>query len=231
MNRKAILAILSALILAMLLTVPIGAQELAEVATEAATEAAETTPEASPEWWAFWEYIDVDGLRTWFEAEVLPHLASVTMILGVALVELIPAVRSLIKAKGAFQKVAGDVDAYNQAKIEYDMRVEQREKEFEARIEALQKEHNKQIEDFNKIAKQFEEKLAESEKVLEGHLLKVENNATKVERMCYLAFTNSGELVTNGVARRVAAVDKERAEWEDDDARDDVETEEYSDGE
>lgn len=221
MNRKAILAVVAALLLSLLLTVPIGAQELAEEApeeatelstetTEATTEAVAEAPEASPEWWAFWEYIDVDGLRTWFEAEVLPHLASVTMILGVALVELIPAVRSLIKAKGAFQKVAGDVDAYNQAKIEYDLRVEQREKEFEARIEALQKEHNKQIEDFNKIAKQFEEKLAESEKALEGHLVNVEKNADKVERMCYLAFTNSGELVTNGVARRVAAVDKEQ---------------------
>ena len=226
MNRKAILAILAALILAMLLTVPIGAQELAE----AATEAAETTPEAGPEWWAFWENIDVDGLRMWFEAEVLPHLASVSMILGVALVEIIPAVRGLIKAKGAFQKVAADVDAYNQSKIEYDLRVEEREKEFEARIEKLQEEHNKQIEEFNKIAKQFEEKLAESEKVLEGHLLNVENNATKVERMCYLAFTNSGELVTNGVARRVAEVNS-CGTWEDDDARDDVETEEYSDGE
>lgn len=218
MKRKAILMMLIPVVIALLLSVSVGAQEITE------------STEASPEWWAFWENIDVDGLRAWFEAEVLPHLASVSMILGVALVEIIPAVRGLIKAKGAFQKVAADVDAYNQSKIEYDLRVEEREKEFEARIEKLQEEHNKKIEEFNQVARQFEEKLAESARVLEGHLLDVERNANKVEKMCYLAFTNSCELVSNGVARRVAEVNS-CGTWEDDDAKEDVETEEYTDGE
>lgn len=168
----------------------------------------------------FWENIDFEAMKAWFTAEVLPHLATVGTILGVAMVELIPAIRSLIKAKGAFTKVAQDVDAYNQAKIEYDMRVEEREKEFEARIEKLQEEYNKRIEEFNKIAKQFENKLEDSAKVLEQHLVDLDKNATKVERMCYLAFTNSGELVSNGIAHHIADVDKERAVWEEDDDAD-----------
>ena len=53
--------------------------------------------------------------------------------------------------------------------------------------------------------------------------------ANKVEKMCYLAFTNSCELVSNGVARRVAEVNS-CGTWEDDDATEDVETEEYTDG-
>ena len=54
-------------------------------------------------------WVDVQALRLWLESEVLPHLVSISMILGVALVELIPAVRSLIKAKAAFAKYLDDV--------------------------------------------------------------------------------------------------------------------------
>jgi hypothetical protein len=185
-----------------------------------------TTEAASGEWWAFWKMIDVDGLRAWFEVEVMPHLASVSVILGVALAELIPAVRGLLKAKAAFTKVAGDVDAYNQAKIEYDMRVEKREKEFEDRIERLQEEHNKQVETLNRMVETYEKKLSESEERLASTLRQIESHAEKVERMVYVGMTNSCELVSNGAARRIAAI-----EADEDEEPEDVETEEYSDGE
>lgn len=170
--------------------------------------------------------IDFQAFLAWLDAEVLPHLASVSVILGVALAELIPAVRGLLKAKAAFVKVTGDVDAYNKAKIEYDMRVEKREKEFEERIARMQEEHNKQVETLNMMVETYEKKLSESEERLASTLRQIEYHAEKVERMVYVGMTNSVELVSNGAARRIAAI-----EADEDEEPADVETEEYSDGE
>lgn len=160
-------------------------------------------------WWEIWKRIDTEAMGAWLETEVLPHVASVSVILGVALVELIPAVRSLIRAKAAFAKVASDVDAYNQAKIEYDLRVEEREKAFEARMEEMQKQYNKMVTDLCQTVETYEKKLSESEGRLASVLHNVEVSTDKTERMVYLGMSNSGELVTNGAARKIAEVKEE----------------------
>ena len=94
---------------------------------------------AAPEthaWWEVWRQIDVEGLKAWFEVEVMPHLASVSVILGVALAELLPALRGLIKAKNAFGRVAADVDTYTKSKKEYDARMEELQKRQIAETES-----------------------------------------------------------------------------------------------
>lgn len=192
--RKVIMIVAFTVLLAPLLALPAFAEEVTEV--------------AEPAWWEFWKTIDFEGLKAWFEAEVMPHLASVSVILGVALVEIIPAVRGLLKAKAAFTKVAKDVDMYNQNKIEYDMRMEG------------------QIKKLNKTVEKYEKALAESEARLAAILTHLDKSAEKVEKMVYVGMTNSVELVSNGAAKRIAAIEA----GEDDDPAD-VETEEYSDGE
>ena len=191
--RKALICAGIALLLVPLLALPVFAAE-----AEA----------GQPAWWEFWKTIDIEGLKAWFEVEVMPHLASVSVILGVALVEIIPAVRGLLKAKAAFTKVAGDVDRYNQNKIEYDMRMEE------------------QIKKLNKTVAKYEKALAESEARLAAAITHLDESAHKVEKMVYVGMTNSVELVSNGAAKRIAAIEA----GEDEDPAD-VETEEYSDGE
>lgn len=193
--RKVIMIVAITVLLASILALPAFAEECAEVVAE-------------PAWWEFWKYIDFEGLWAWFEVEVMPHLASVSVILGVALVEIIPAVRGLLNAKAAFTKVAKDVDTYNQDKIEYDMRME------------------KQISELNKTVEKYEKALSESEARLAAILNHLDKSAEKVEKMVYVGMTNSVELVSNGAAKRIAAIEA----GEDDDPAD-VETEEYSDGE
>lgn len=193
--RKAWIIAAITVLIAALLALPVCAEEIAEEVAE-------------PAWWAVWESIDVEGLKAWFEVEVMPHLASVSIILGVAMVEIIPAVRGLLKAKAAFTKVAGDVDKYNQNKIEYDLRMEE------------------QIKKLNKTVAKYEKALAESEARLAAILTHLDKSADKVEKMVYVGLTNSVELVSNGAAKRIAAIEA----GEDEDAED-VETEEYSDGE
>ncbi len=157
----------------------------------------------------FLSTVDMEALRAWFSAEVLPHLTSVVMILGVALVELIPAVRSLVKAKNAFSKVAADVDAYNRSKIEYDLRIEERERAFEGRMEELHRQYTEQVRELCKTVQTYEEKLAESEARLSRVLHHVEVSTDKTERMVYLGMSNSCELVANGAARKIAQVEEE----------------------
>lgn len=193
--RKVIMIVAFTVLLASLLALPAFAEDCAETVAE-------------PAWWEFWKTIDIEGLKAWFEIEVMPHLASVSVILGVALVEIIPAVRGLLKAKAAFAKVAKDVDLYNQNKIEYDMRME------------------KQISKLNKTVEKYEKALSESEARLAAAITHLDESAHKVEKMVYVGMTNSVELVSNGAAKRIAAIEA----GEDDDPAD-VETEEYSDGE
>lgn len=153
--------------------------------------------------------IDIEGLRLWLESEVLPHLVTVLTVLGVALVELIPAVRSLIKAKAAFARVASDVDAYNQSKIKYDLRVEAREKEFEARIEALQAEHNETVAALRETVQTYDARLSETEARLSEALSAVAASAWRTERMLYLGMSNSQELIINGAARKISKIEEE----------------------
>ena len=183
-----------------------------EVFTKAETQEAVNAPvegSADAPWWEWFTAIDVEGVRAWFEVEVLPHLASVMMILGVALVELIPAVRSLIKARAAFARVASDVDAYNRSKIEYDLRVEAREKEFEARIEALQAAHNETVEALRQTVETYDARLSETEARLTEALSSVAASAWRTERMLYLGMSNSQELIINGAARKISRIEEE----------------------
>lgn len=166
----------------------------------------------------------------WFEAEVLPGILSSGAIIGVASVELIPVIRHFLKSKTAFGNVARQVEEYTVARVEYDMRSEEREKAFyermveiarecDARIEARDRELlereaalERSLESFAEIARGFEEKLAASEARLSETLVHIDRNADKTERMVGLAFVNSGELVSKGVARRIAEVDHEDRE-------------------
>lgn len=191
MHRKLILLISFILLIVAVVTIPVCADGGGAVLAEA------------------W---DVETLRAWLEAEVLPHLAAVVTILGVALVELIPAIRGLCKAKGVFSKVAADVDAYNKAKIEYDMRVEKREQEFEERMERLQGKYNEMVAELSDTVKTYEQKLSESEERLAHLVHNVEVSASKTERMVYIGMSNSRELVCNGSARRIAEVEDEKEE-------------------
>lgn len=154
--------------------------------------------------------IDPEGLRLWLEAEVLPHMVSVMAILGVALVELIPAVRALLRAKNAFGKVAADVDAYNRSKIEYDLRVEEREKEFEARIERLQAAHNETVASLTSLVEGYDARLCETEARLAAAIERVNASAWRTERMLYLGMSNSQELIVNGAARKISGIEEER---------------------
>ena len=165
-----------------------------------------------------WLY-DAESIKAWFEERVLPNLTSTLLIIGVGLLELIPAIRSLLRARGAFQKAANDVDAYTQAKIEYDARAEEREKKFLERLEKYDEEIARTREEtrlaterFAEIAKSYAELLHESESRLGDTLHQVENSAKKTEEMVYLGMSNSCELVRNGVARRIAEVEEREEE-------------------
>ena len=161
----------------------------------------------------------LDEIRAWFEEKVLPNLASTLLIIGVALLELIPAVRSLIKARASFVKVANDVQGYTEAKIEYDARAEEREKLFLERLDAYDKALERQreetrlaVEKFEEIAGSYAALLKESEGRLGDTLHHVEVSAQKTEEMVYLGMSNSCELVRNGAARRIAEVEERKDE-------------------
>ncbi len=163
----------------------------------------------------------------WIEANVLSEILSVGAIIGVASVELIPVIRGFTQSKSAFSSVASQVSAYTEARLEYDMRAEEREKAFYAKMEALRIENDERvqardrellereaalarsIEEFTALARGFEDKLGASEARLECILHHIDVNADKTERMVGLAFTNSGELVSKGVAKRIAEVEHE----------------------
>lgn len=153
--------------------------------------------------------LDTGALLSWVQSEVLPHLVSVSMILGVALVELIPAVRSLIKARAAFTKVASDVDAYNRSKLEYDLRVEERERAFEARIEAIEEEHRRRTEEMLAAVSVYETRLAQSEERMTRLLEGIARSTSRAERMIYLGMSNSCELIVNGAARKISKIEEE----------------------
>ena len=148
----------------------------------------------------------LDGLLSWLEAEVLPHLLSVLTILGVALVELIPAIRSLRRAKGDFTRVATDVAAYNEEKRAHD-----------ARTEELQRMCAEQMEQIRAAVATYEKSLAESEERLSALSHRIEASAARTERMVYLGLTNSGELILNGAARKISRIEEEGHEGESSD--------------
>lgn len=198
MKRRLLILALLVLMLSFVLTLPVGA-ESATGQTEEAT-----------------AFYDFDAVKVWFEEKVLPNLTSTLLIIGVGLLELIPAVRSLLKARGAFDKAARDVGAYTEAKIEYDARAEEREKLFLERLDKYDAEMEKQreetrqaVERFEEIAKSYASILCESEKRLGDTLHHVERAADKTERMIYVGMVNSCELVKNGAARRIAEIEEE----------------------
>ena len=198
MKKRIYAVMLLAVALALLSGFPVGAEETV-------AEAAENT-----------SFYDPGAMKAWFEEKVLPNLTSTLLIIGVGLLELIPAVRSLLKARGAFDKAARDVGAYTEAKIEYDARAEEREKLFLERLDKYDAEMEKQreetrqaVERFEEIAKSYASILCESEKRLGDTLHHVERAADKTERMIYVGMVNSCELVKNGAARRIAEIEEE----------------------
>ena len=150
----------------------------------------------------------------WIEGHVLSDMLATAALVGLASLELIPAVRSLLKARNAFHKVAADAEGYTVAKIEYDARAEAREREFYERMkerdEALAaREESLQaaIEAVGAVAESYNKNLIASEERLAKTLHHVEICADKTERMVYLGLSNSCELVKNGTARRIAEVE------------------------
>lgn len=241
--KRILMLALSCMLLVSLLSLSVGAEEtewvteeiteeLTEEITEEITEEAEpldvTETESATED-AFEEtedallsFYDFDAARAWFEERVLPNLTSTLLIIGVGLLELIPAIRSLLKARQAFQKSARDVEAYTEAKIEYDARAEEREKKFLERLEAYDKEIERTREETRRATERFEEiarsyagLLRESESRLGDTLRRVEGMSRKTEEMVYLGMSNNCELVRSGVARKIAEVE----EREDDEQR------------
>ena len=181
---------------------------------EAETEIAEETVGED----ALASFYDPDAVEAWFRERVLPNLTSTVLIIGVGLLELIPAIRSLLRARGAFRKAASDVEAYTEAKIEYDARAEEREKKFLERLDKYDEEIARAREEtrlaaerFEEIAKSYAGLLRESEARLGDTLHHVETSAKKTEEMVFLGMSNSCELVQNGAARKIAEVE-ERAE-------------------
>lgn len=174
--------------------------------------------------------VSITGAWAWFEEEVLPEVLSSGAIIGVASVELIPVIRNFLKSKATFSDVARQVEDYTAARVEYDLRAEEREKAFYAKMaeialacdarmeerdrELLEREAalERSLESFSEIARSFEERLTASEERLNRKLVHIDRNADKTERMVGLAFTNSGELVSKGVARQIAEVEHEDRE-------------------
>ena len=198
MKKRIYAVMLLAVALALLSSFPVGAEETV-------AEAAENT-----------SFYDPGAMKVWFEEKVLPNLTSTLLIIGVGLVELIPAIRSLLKARGAFQKAADDVGAYTEAKIEYDARAEEREKkflerleEYDRRMETERERTREALEHFEEIAGSYAEMLKASEARLGDSLHHVERAADKTERMIYVGMVNNCELVKNGAARRIAEIEEE----------------------
>jgi len=142
--------------------------------------------------------MDFDALLSWLQAEVLPHVASVSVILGVALVELIPAVRALLRARSVFAKVAADAEGYVRDKRDYDARAEAREAQLEKRVEQL-----------CETVAACEARMRESEERVRAAVGQVERSASRTERMLYLGMSNSQELIINGAARKIAQIEEE----------------------
>ncbi len=206
------IGILIGTLLAILLSLSVGAEETAVAGEELLREEGTS-----------FSFYDLDAARAWFEERVLPNLTSTLLIIGVGLLELIPAIRSLLKARQAFQKSARDAEAYTEAKIEYDARAEEREKKFLERLEAYDREIERTREETRRATERFEEiagsyagLLRESEARLGDTLHHVEGMARKTEEMVYLGMSNNCELVRSGVARKIAEVE----EREDDEQRD-----------
>lgn len=157
--------------------------------------------------WISW--LDFDALLAWLHAEVLPHVASISVVLGVALVELIPAIRALLRARSVFAKVAADTEGYVRDKRDYDARAEERERALTARIEEL-----------CATVASAESRMRESEDRVRAAVGKVEASASRTERMLYLGMSNSQELIINGAARRIAQIEEEAYEDERDEEAD-----------
>ena len=197
MKKRILILALSLIVTCLMLVIPAGAEAVTE----------ETGVSA---------FYDFDAVKAWFEEKVLPNLTSTLLIIGVGLLELIPAVRSLLKARGAFDKAAHDVGAYTEAKIEYDARAEEREKlflerldKYDAEMERQREQTQKAIERFEAVANGYAEMLKESEERLGSTLHHVERAADKTERMIYVGMVNNCELVKNGAARRIAEIEEE----------------------
>lgn len=163
------------------------------------------------------EALKVRGMTAWgwIEKNVLSDMLATAALVGLASLELIPAIKSLLKARNAFHKVAEDAEGYTVAKIEYDARMEAREQEFYARMkardEALASREDRlqaSIEEFKSLAEGYNKNLIASEERLAKVLHHVEICADKTERMVYLGLSNSCELVKNGTARKIAEVEE-----------------------
>lgn len=166
----------------------------------------------------------------WVEANVLSDMLASVALIGIASVELIPAIKSFVKSKAAFAKVARDVEAYTAASLERDLRQEAREEAFYARMEELRLKSEERmqrkeaelearearlqeaIEAFRTLAEGYNQNLMASEDRLSRVLRHVEVCSDKTERMVYLGFSNSCELVRNGTARKVAEVEEQHEE-------------------
>lgn len=160
----------------------------------------------------------------WIETNVLPQMLSTGTLVGLTSVELIPVVKSFLKSKEAFASVAKEVSDYTAARLEWDIRAEEREKAFYAKMEELRIENDVRleardkellareaalahsIEAFSTLASGFEETLLASEGRLAAVLSHIDRNADKTERIVDLAFTHSGELVSKGIAGKISEV-------------------------
>lgn len=161
----------------------------------------------------------------WVEAHVLSDMLSTAALIGIASVELIPVLKSFVNSKNAFQRVAADVEKYTVAQLEREAHMEEREEAFYARMEALREDSEARIqacnealerreaalhdvvEELRALARGYDQSLIASEERLAETLRQVCTCADKTEKMVFLGFSNSCEMVKTGVARRIAEVE------------------------
>ena len=147
--------------------------------------------------------------REWIENTVLPKFLGFLMSSGVTLVYLLPSVFKIKKASGRFDGSADDIASLKAALLERELTWETEKQEFRKTIEDLSVAYQDQLKHFAEIAESYDSHLEESEERIQSVARHVENMTEKTERMVFLAFTNSRELVANGMARMIAKVEEE----------------------
>ena len=169
-------------------------------------------------------------LNTWWNEKVMPLVIAYAIPALLFLAETLPMLCKVKKASGRFDSSADSVNNILDTMLKRDETLtaeknefrelvqkqldgaEERAKQYEEKFLAQQNELKAAMEQVTEIANGYRQELAASEERLSAELQRIEKCSDKTEKMVYLGFTNSCEMVTNGAAKKIAKVEESNDE-------------------
>ena len=177
------------------------------------------------------------SLSAWWKEEVMPLVIAYAIPAVLLLAETLPMLVKVWRASGRFDRSATQVNEVVEATEKYKEAIETEKAASKAELQAFLEASEERVKSYeeNLLTKQMEyqelmltqqdavkqvltevleiasgyrEALSATETRLASVLSTVEKRAGKTERMVYLGLTNSGELVQNGAARKIAKVEE-----------------------